>query len=155
MRLDTLRQLTQRSGEPLITWAVRICDAGAAGILTDDGDAHKFGTISNESFVQQAVRDKANRPGDSDLLEIVAERYLKKYPIESAWPGRDCPGALFSCFLKYFIYLFIYGCVGFSFLCEGFLQLRQVGAILHRGAQASHYRGLSCCGAQAPDAQAQ
>ena len=54
-----------------------------------------------------------------------------------------------------FIYLFIYGCVESSFLCEGFLQLRQVGASLHRGARASHHRGLSCCGAQAPDAQAQ
>ena len=54
------------------------------------------------------------------------------------------------------IYLFIYfGCVGSSFLCQGFLQLRQAGATLHRGARASHYRGLSCCGAQAPDAQAQ
>ena len=54
-----------------------------------------------------------------------------------------------------FIYLFIYGCVGSSFLCEGFLQLRQAGATLHHGVWASHYRGLSCCGAQAPDAQAQ
>ena len=39
-----------------------------------------------------------------------------------------------------FIYLFIYfifGCVGSSFLCEGFLQLRQAGATLHRGARAS------------------
>ena len=55
-----------------------------------------------------------------------------------------------------FIYLFIiFGCVGSSFLCEGFLQLRQAGATLHRGARTSHYRGLSCCGAQAPDAQAQ
>ena len=36
-----------------------------------------------------------------------------------------------------FIYLFIFGCVGSSFLCEGFLQLRQVGAALHRGARAS------------------
>ena len=54
-----------------------------------------------------------------------------------------------------FIYLLMYGCVGSSFLCEGFLQLRQVGATLHRGARASHYRGLSCGGAQAPDAQAQ
>ena len=54
-----------------------------------------------------------------------------------------------------FIYLFIYGCAGSSFLCEGFLQLRQVGATLHRRARASHYRGLSCWGAQAPDAQAQ
>ena len=35
-----------------------------------------------------------------------------------------------------FIYLFIYGCVGSSFLCEGFLQLRQVGATLHCSARA-------------------
>ena len=58
-----------------------------------------------------------------------------------------------------FIYLFMavlgYGCVGSSFLCEGFLSLRQVGATPHRGARAPHHRGLSCCGAQAPDAQAQ
>ena len=58
----------------------------------------------------------------------------------------------------FIIYLFIYlffGCVGSSFLCKGFLQLRWAGATLHRGARASHYRGLSCCGAQTPDAQAQ
>ena len=51
-------------------------------------------------------------------------------------------------------FIFIFGCVGSSFLCKGFLQLRQVGAPLHRGARASHYRRLSCCGAQAPDVQA-
>ena len=33
-------------------------------------------------------------------------------------------------FLINFIYLFIYGCVGSSFLYEGFLQLRQAGATL-------------------------
>ena len=44
-------------------------------------------------------------------------------------------------FLK--IYLFIFGCVGSSFLCEGFLQLGQAGATLHRGARASHCCGLS------------
>ena len=59
-------------------------------------------------------------------------------------------------FLILFIYLFIiFGCVGSSPLCEGFLQLRRVGATLHRGARVSHCRGLSRCGAQAPDAQAQ
>ena len=58
------------------------------------------------------------------------------------------------CFL-FFFNLFIFGCAGSSFLCKGFLQLRQAGATFHRGARASHYRGLSCCGAQAPDAQAQ
>ena len=54
-----------------------------------------------------------------------------------------------------FIYLFIYDCVGSSFLCEGPLQLWQAGTTPHRGARAPHHRGLSCCGAQAPDAQAQ
>ena len=58
-------------------------------------------------------------------------------------------------FFLIIIYLFICGCVGSSFLCEGLLQPRQTGATLHRGARASHYRGLSCCGAQAPDAHAQ
>ena len=61
-------------------------------------------------------------------------------------------------FFNKFIYLFIifiFGCVGSSFLCEGFLQLWRVGATLHHGARASHCRGLSPCGAQAPDAQAQ
>ena len=61
-------------------------------------------------------------------------------------------------FINLFIYLFIfiiYGCVGSSFLCEGFLHLRRAGATLHRGVWASHCRSLSRCGAQAPDAQAQ
>ena len=50
----------------------------------------------------------------------------------------------FFFFFNLFIYLFIFGCVGSSSLCEGFLQLRRAGATLHRGARASHYRGLSC-----------
>ena len=49
----------------------------------------------------------------------------------------------FLCPYFKFIYLFIFGCVGSSFLCEGSLQLRQAGATPHRGARASHYRGLS------------
>ena len=59
----------------------------------------------------------------------------------------------FLFFIFYFFY--ISGCVGSPSLCEGSPQLRQVGATLHRGARASHHQGLSCCGAQAPDAQAQ
>ena len=53
------------------------------------------------------------------------------------------------------MYLFIYGCVESLSLREGFLQLRRAGATPHRSARASHYCGHSCCGAQAPDAQAQ
>ena len=53
-----------------------------------------------------------------------------------------CLKSLLSIFF-FLIYLFISGCVGSSFPCEGFLQLRRVGATLHRGARASHYRGLS------------
>ena len=58
-------------------------------------------------------------------------------------------------FFNFTLYLFIFCCVGSSFLCKAFLQLQQAGATLHHGARASHRRGLSCCGAQAPDAQAQ
>ena len=58
-------------------------------------------------------------------------------------------------YFYYFYYFFIFSCVVSSFLCKGFLQLWQAGATLHRGARASHYRGLSCCGAQAPGVQAQ
>ena len=53
------------------------------------------------------------------------------------------------------IYLFIFGCVGSSFLYEGFLQLWRVHATLHRSVRAPHCRGVSCCRAQAPDVQAQ
>ena len=38
---------------------------------------------------------------------------------------------------SYFFKIFILGCVGSSFLCEGFLQLRQAGATLQRGTWAS------------------
>ena len=58
-------------------------------------------------------------------------------------------------FFFFLIYLFIFGCVGSPSLCEGSLQPRQAGTTPHRGARASHRRGLSRCGPQAPDAQAQ
>ena len=45
--------------------------------------------------------------------------------------------------------------LGLRFCARAFSSCGQVGATLHRGARASHYRGLSCCGAQAPDAQTQ
>ena len=58
-------------------------------------------------------------------------------------------------FFFFFFFNLFMAVFGSSFLCEGFLQLWQVGATLHRSVRASHYRGLSCFGAQAPDAQAQ
>ena len=65
-----------------------------------------------------------------------------------------CVYGFFFNFIYLFIYLFM-AVLGLRFLCEGFLQLRQAGATLHRGARASHHCGLSCRGAQAPDTQAQ
>ena len=81
--------------------------------------------------------------------------YLWTRMIQLQIPGEVLFLFLFFLNESFFIYLFIYGCVGYSFLCEGFLQLRRAGATLHRGARASHCRSLSYCGAQAPDAQAQ
>ena len=77
--------------------------------------------------------------------------FLLPFPFFGGGVAPDGP-CFFVCL---FVCLFVcFGCVGSSFLCEGFLQLQQMGVTLHRRARASHYRGLSCCGAQAPDAQA-
>ena len=62
----------------------------------------------------------------------------------------------FFFFLNNFIYLFIY-----FWLCWVFVSVRGLSLVAASGghsssrAQASHCRGLSCCGAQAPDTQAQ
>ena len=45
--------------------------------------------------------------------------------------------------------------LGLRFFARAFSLVVASAGTLHRSARASHYRGLSCCGAQAPDAQAQ
>ena len=50
--------------------------------------------------------------------------------------------------------MFIFGCTGSLLLRAGPLQLRRVGATLHRGAWASHRGVLSRCGARAPGTRA-
>ena len=45
--------------------------------------------------------------------------------------------------------------LGLRFCPRAFSSCGKRGATLHRGARASHYRGLSRCGAQTPDTQAQ
>ena len=92
-------------------------------------------------------------PGLEPVSPALAGGFLTTVP-----PGKPMDSSFFFFFKLFIYYLFIiliFGCVGASFLCVGFLQLRRVGATLHRGARACHYRGLSCCGAEAPDAQAQ
>ena len=53
-----------------------------------------------------------------------------------------------------YLFIFIFGCTGSSLLHTGFLQLRQAGATVRGGAQASHCSGFSRCGARAPDMRA-
>ena len=57
-------------------------------------------------------------------------------------------------FLKIYLFIYLFGCIGSSLLCEGFLQLRRAGATLHCGARASHCGGISCCRARALGTQA-
>ena len=45
--------------------------------------------------------------------------------------------------------------LGLRFCARAFSSCGKWGVTLHRDARASHHHGLSCCGAQAPDAQAQ
>ena len=55
-------------------------------------------------------------------------------------------------FFKFYLFMAV---LGLRFCARAFSSCGKRGATLHRGARASHHRGLSCCGAQAPDAQAQ
>ena len=74
--------------------------------------------------------------------------FVKDFIISREKLGKQITFYFIMLFKKLFIFIYLFLAVlGLRFLCEGFLQLWQVGA--------SHYRGLSCCGAQAPDAQAQ
>ena len=79
-------------------------------------------------------------------------------PQYSLQPGLALSTELFYQVIKFFflkfIYLFIFGCVGSSLLCAGFLQLRRAGATLHCGVCASHCSGFSCCAAPSMGAQA-
>ena len=45
--------------------------------------------------------------------------------------------------------------LGLRFCARAFSSCGKRGATLQCGVRGSHCRGLSCCGAQAPDAQAQ
>ena len=72
-----------------------------------------------------------------------------------------CPSHFFSFFsffnkfIYLFVCLFIFGCVGSSLLCAGFLQLRRAEATLRCSARASHCGGLSRSRARALGARAQ
>ena len=71
--------------------------------------------------------------------------------------GLFCCSFLISFFI-FLIYLFIY-----LWPCWVFVSVQELSLVVASGGHsssrcvrhASHYRGLSCCGAQAPDAQAQ
>ena len=60
--------------------------------------------------------------------------------------------SFFILFYFIFIYLFIFK-IFYSWLCWVFVSVRGPLFIVVHGPL--HYHGLSCCGAQAPDAQAQ
>ena len=51
--------------------------------------------------------------------------------------------------MRDYIYLFIFGSIGSSFLSVGFLSLQRAGATLHCGAWASHGGDFFCCGGRA------
>ena len=119
------------------------CELSSCGLRALE---HRLGSCGTQAQLLRGMWDLP-APGIEPVSPALARGLLTTAP-----PGKSLNSFFFFLSL---IFKFIYGCVGSSFLREGFLQLRQVGSTPHRGARASHYRGLSCCGAQAPDAQAQ
>ena len=70
-------------------------------------------------------------------------------PCPLSWLLNLCNRKVQMCLFIYLFIFIIFGCVGSSLLCTGFLQLWEVGATLRCGARASHHGGFSCCGAWA------
>ena len=126
---------TQNSDEDLYATELKLFYYKIYGLV----ESH--GSFSNHTF-----KNHRNPPSDFGRWMGDSDSHLL---------GWSSYSFFFFFLINLFFYLFIFGCVGSSFLCEGFLQLRRAGATLHRGARASHCCGLSRCGAQAPDAQAQ
>ena len=58
-------------------------------------------------------------------------------------------------FFLNFLFILFLAALGLRCCVQAFLWLRRAGATLRCGARASHCGGFSCCGAQAPDPQAQ
>ena len=81
------------------------------------------------------------RPGLEPVSPALAGRLSTTAP-----PGKP-PVCLF--------FNYIFGYVGSSLLCAGFLQLRRAGATLRCGVRASHCGGFSCCEALALGTRAQ
>ena len=123
----------------VVVYGLSSCDSWALG--------HRLSSCGSRAQLLCGMWDHPG-PGIEPVSPALVGGFLTTMP-----PGKPLIYVFFF-FLIYF-YLFIFDCVGSSFLCEGFLQLQQVGTTLNRGARASHYRGLSSCRAQAPDAQAQ
>ncbi|XP_068920461.1 uncharacterized protein [Petaurus breviceps papuanus] len=90
---DILSRFTQRMGESLVSWIVRITDEGARGITLDNEDCLKFISIGQNPFVHQAFRDHHMQGGNNktNLLALAAEGCKKQYPTESMWPRGDRP----------------------------------------------------------------
>ena len=106
---------------------------------------------------QQVVNSKCPTLGNRNVSVIqewgLEWRFYKVHAVEREVGFNRVSLVIFALFFFFFfffykfiyLFIFIFGCVGSPFLFKGFLQLRQAGATLHRGARASHYRGLSCC----------
>ena len=66
----------------------------------------------------------------------------------------DCAFSNLYLFIYLFLYLFL-SVLGLRFCARAFSSCGEQGPLFIAVRRPLHYRGLSCCGAQAPDAQAQ
>ena len=103
------------------------------------------------------------------LIVTNAGRFLQNLALIHFMTPKTCVERVIHRNIQWFLKMFVpdfYTGILFFFLIylwlcwvfvsvRGFSLVAQVGATLHRGARASHYCSLSCCRAQAPDAQAQ
>lgn len=91
---DILNRFRQRSGENDMRWLVRLLDTGATGVTLDQGDIHKFLTLTRDTVITRVMKHWFNNKGGGEsitLAGVVVQGLREKYPTEGDIPFNDKP----------------------------------------------------------------
>ncbi|KAG8579039.1 hypothetical protein GDO81_010693 [Engystomops pustulosus] len=83
---DILTRYSQKPGEKLITWFVRIVNEGISTIRVDNVDVMKFVSISHEPAIQSIMREFGRQNQEATLLQVLCRGAMDKYPTAADWP---------------------------------------------------------------------
>ncbi|KAJ7413457.1 hypothetical protein WISP_90573 [Willisornis vidua] len=83
---NLLSKYSQQPGEQSYLWMVRLMEQGADSVVVDDVDATKFLGITNDVYVQNALRRVTQTPGtNKTLVSVIAEGLRDQFTNAGSW----------------------------------------------------------------------